>query len=147
MIEIIATSIITVSSALLFGYWYRYTCLLILSAKTTMDYASEVARANQLSFSDVQQKLSAGAQGDLDRLQQSLDSDYARLNALFGKLDAEIRLEDRMLQLDYHLMNAFYKTTRRFSSNLAQHALEEMSMVVGHFANAFGERAAYSPAA
>ena len=37
MIELLATTIITVSSVALFGYWFRYTCLLILSAKTTQD--------------------------------------------------------------------------------------------------------------
>ena len=43
MIELVTTVIITVSSVLLFGYWFRYTCLLILSAKTTRDFAGEVA--------------------------------------------------------------------------------------------------------
>ncbi len=141
MIELIATTIITVSSALLFGYWYRYTCLLILSAKTTKDYAGEVAAANQLSFADIQAQLASGASRDLDRLQIALDRDYARLSTLFkGASKAEIRLEDRMLQLDYCLMNAWYKVSRHFSSRLAQGALAEMSMVVEHFANSLGER-------
>ena len=42
MIELLATTIITLSSVALFGYWFRYTCLLILSARTTRDYAGAV---------------------------------------------------------------------------------------------------------
>jgi hypothetical protein len=37
MLELVATGIITASSVFLFAYWFRYTCLLILSAKTTLD--------------------------------------------------------------------------------------------------------------
>src|SRR5436190_21607906 len=98
MIELAATSIITVSSALLFGYWYRYTCLLILSAKTSRDYAGDVAVANQLNFLEVQHQLREGA-GDLDRLHQSLDRDYVALAKLFQGAGSEKGLEDRMLQL------------------------------------------------
>ncbi len=57
MLELIVTLVITVSSVLLFGYWFRYTCLLILSAKTTRDYAADIAAANQLSFLQVQAQL------------------------------------------------------------------------------------------
>ena len=47
MFETATTILIIVGSMLLFGYWFRYTCLLILSAKTTRDYAGEVAAANR----------------------------------------------------------------------------------------------------
>ena len=50
MIERIATILITASSVLLFGYWFRYTCLLVLNTKTVRDYASEVAAVHQLGF-------------------------------------------------------------------------------------------------
>ena len=143
MIELVATITITVSSVLLFGYWFRYTCLLILSAKTTKDYAGEVAAANQLSFAEIQTQLAGRSGQNLDLLEQSLNRDYVRLSALFESVSsAEIRLEDRMLQLDYCLMSLWYKASRHFSANLAQSALQEMSMVVEHFANTFGERAA-----
>ena len=57
MIELIATVTITVSSVVLFAYWFRYTCLLILSAKTARDYASDVAYSNKLGFPEVQAQL------------------------------------------------------------------------------------------
>ena len=61
MVELITTGVLTVGSVLLLAYWFRYMCLLILSAKTTQDYAGQVATANQLSFLEVQSQLGAGA--------------------------------------------------------------------------------------
>ena len=78
MISLIATIGITASSALLFVYWFRYTCLLILSAKTTRDYAGEFAAATELSFPSVQAKLrEAYTAASLVELQASLNRDYA----------------------------------------------------------------------
>ena len=59
MFQSITTIALTAGSVLLLGYWFRYTCLLILSAKTTRDFAGEVAEANQLSFLEVQARLRA----------------------------------------------------------------------------------------
>ena len=78
MLELVATGIITASSIFLFGYWFRYTCFLILSAKTTRDYAAEVAMANQLGFLEVQSQLCQNVP-QLDRLRDSLDRDYSVL--------------------------------------------------------------------
>ena len=50
MLELIVTVVITLSSVLMFGYWFRYTCLLILSATTTRDYAVDVATANPIEL-------------------------------------------------------------------------------------------------
>lgn len=150
MIEILATSIITVSSALLFGYWFRYTCLLILSTKTSKDYAGEVAVANQLSFPGVQLQLQHAASADLDRLMASLDRDYDLLMFLVrnsSNVSHDNSLEDKMLQLNYRVMSTWYRVSRNFSPKWARNALEEMSMVVAHFANAMGERAAVPSAA
>ena len=146
MIELTATVIVTVSSALLFGYWFRYTCLLILSTKTARDYASEVAAANQLSFPEVQCELRQGASGDLDRLHAALERDYAVVTYLLKHAvrDSTERspLETRMLAVNYRLMGTWFRVSRRFSLAAAHRALEEMSQVVAHFANVMGERAA-----
>src|ERR1700730_8615318 len=81
MVEFITTVVITGSSVLLFGYWFRYTCMLILSAKTTRDFAAQVATANQLGFLEVQAQLRASA-ASLDPLRDALDRDYAVLSGL-----------------------------------------------------------------
>jgi len=146
MLELIVTILITVSSALLFGYWFRYTCLLILSARTTRDYAVDVAQANQLNFLQVQAELRSQPV-ELDRLQASLDRDYAVINGLIQSSSGEWGMEDRMLQLNYRLMGAWCAVSRRFSAEMARQALDEMSTIIAHFANSIGERAAAGAAA
>jgi hypothetical protein len=145
MIELITTVLITVSSALLFGYWFRYTCLLILSAKTTRDFAAQVATANQLGFLEVQAQLRASA-ANLDHLRDALDRDYSVLSGLLkhaGDSSSEgSSLENRMLALNYRVMHAWYRVSSAFSPAAARQALEEMSMVVAHFANSMGQQTA-----
>ena len=147
MIELAATAIITFSSAVLFGYWFRYTCLLILSAKTTRDYAEQVAEANQLSFLTVQRELAGGLAQDLDWLHASLDRDYQVLARLWGQAPREGGLERRMLQTNYRLMSFWGRLVKSFFPQTARKALEEMALTIAHFANALGEQSAAAAAA
>ena len=148
MVELVATVVITFSSALLFAYWFRYTCLLILSAKTARDYAGQVAAQNQLGFLDVQQKLQ-GNTAALDTLVTALDRDYAILSRLLEESGyaESAALESRMLNVNYRLNAAQYRATHRIAPSLARKALQEMSLVIAHLANAMGEHAASSSAA
>ncbi len=146
MIELVATIAIIASSILLFGYWFRYTCLLILSAQTTRDYAADVAAANQLGFLAVQFSLRETAGANLDALRESLDRDYKVITYLLKHAahpsEGQAALERQMLAINYRLMRGWYGMSRRFSTSAACKALDEMAMVVAHFANAMGERAA-----
>ena len=146
MIELVATITITISSVLLFGYWFRYTCLLILSAKTTRDYAGEVANANQLSFLAIHNELQSAVPAELGRLHAALDRDYELLKGLFQQNAADAGLERRMLQIDYRLMGVWRRTVQTFSPTAAKRALEEMALVVAHFANSMGEQTAAAAA-
>jgi hypothetical protein len=146
MIELGATIAITISSVVLFAYWFRYTCLLILSAKTARDYTADVAYSNKLGFPAVQAQLSQGAATDLDRLRSALDNDYRVLRNLLKYMprsqEGPSPLETQMLAINYRLMSVWYQVTANFSQSAAAHALNEMSMVVAHFANQMGEQAA-----
>jgi hypothetical protein len=148
MLELIVTSVITVSSVLMLGYWFRYSCLLILSAQTTRDYAADIATANQLSFLQVQAQLRQNPV-DLDRLQAALDRDFAVVTYLIQNASGqgEWGMEDRMLQMNYRLMGAWCSISRSFSPEAGRRALDEMSMIISHFANAMGERATAGAAA
>jgi hypothetical protein len=146
MIELVATVFITASSVVLFAYWFRYTCLLILSAKTARDYTVEVAYANKLGFPEVQAQLNQAASPDLDRLRAALDNDYRVVQNLLKHMGEGRSLETRMLAINYRLMGAWYRISRRFSGRTAVSALAEMSMVVSHFANLMGEQAASAAA-
>jgi hypothetical protein len=149
-IELIATLSITVGSMVLFAYWFRYTCLLILSAKTARDYTSDVAYSNKLGFQQVQAQLAQGTP-DLDRLRTALDRDYQVVRQLLRYMpkaeEGPSPLETQMLAINYRLMGSWYQVIRHFSGTAAAQALEEMSMVVAHFANLMGEQAAAGAAA
>jgi hypothetical protein len=146
MLEPIVTLVITVSSVLMFGYWFRYICLLIVSARTPRDYAADIATANQLSFLQVQTELRESS-ADLGRLQASLDRDLAVVTALIQNASGQWGMEDRMLQLNYRLMSTWCSLSQRFSPEAGRRALDEMSMIVSHFANSLGEQAAAGAAA
>lgn len=141
MVETTTAIVLTVGSVLLLGYWFRYTCLLILGAKTTRDYAGEVAEANQLSFPEIQARLRGADPVDLDGVTAALDRDYARLMELLRQAGGGNHMEDRMLQINYGSTRVWCRAVRPFSLSAARSGLDEMSMMVSHFANALGERA------
>ena len=137
------TAIISLSSLALFFYWFRYSCLLILAAETSRDYSEEVARANQLSFREVRSRLRKDDAGDLDNLHRCLERDFAIVTYLLDNATAarpESFFEDAMLKAHYRVMSIWFRLTRSFLQEDATQALDEMSKVIRHFANALGER-------
>ena len=150
-IELAITVGMVVGSVLLFVYWFRYFCLLILSAKTAKNYAGDVAAANQLAFLEVQARLREGSFVDLDPLHTALERDYSLITYLLKNAahadTEESSMESRMLEMYYGLMNAWYCAVKPFSAEAARAALEQMSSVVEHFANSMGERATCGAAA
>ncbi len=142
MIELIATVILTVGSILLFCYWFRYTCFLILNAQTVRGYAANIAQAHQLGFLETQVRLAEFAP-NLDGLKNALDRDYAVIAGLLNGLEAEQSgIEQRMLAIHYRMMGAWYQASRHISAGVARKAIEEMSLVLSHFADSIGEAAA-----
>jgi hypothetical protein len=144
MVELAATTTITVGSMLLFVYWFRYTCLLILSTNTAKDHTRTVAEANQLAFLEIQSQL-RHSPADLERLRRLLHHDYAVLTSLLRYTSncspKQSKIEMRMLGINYGLLGLSYWLSRQFSIATARRTLEEMSLVMAHFANMVGERA------
>jgi hypothetical protein len=140
----LASILIAAISMVLFFYWFRYTCVLILSTKTSKDYAGEVAAANQLQFLEVQGVLGNAGNGDLTRLELALDRDYRVINFLLRHTaDLEFgdaSLEQHILRLDFALMRSWYRVSSKVSESAARSALAEMASIVNHMANSFGER-------
>ena len=120
--------------------------MLILSARTTRDYAGAVATANQLSFLEVQSMLAQPAAVNLATLEASLDRDYRVLNYLLkhgaDPSSAGDMIETRMLSIYYSLLRSSYRMTRNFAPSAALRAVSEMASVVAHFANTMGAQAA-----
>ena len=130
-------------SVLLFCYWFRYVCLLILAAETPHDYSKEVADANQLAFPEVRAKLRSRDAEDLCRLHKCLERDFAIVVYLLDHTPTtgiDIGFDDAMLKVHFRAMSACFRLTNRNLRESAADALEEMSLVVAHLANHFGER-------
>ncbi len=135
----------------LFLFWLRYTCQLILSAKSAHDYTRDVAEANDLRFLQVQRELAQVRERvDLDTLRSKLEKDYRLLVYLLVHgpsfhVNGD-RLEQFMLMLNFRLLKAYYALTCPISVSKGKRALQEMTQVVGYFANRMGERSAYAAA-
>ncbi len=142
----ITSILIMAVSMAAFAYWFRYTCILILSTRTSRDYSAEVAAANRLSFAGVRNLLESPQAVDLEAMRESLERDFRVVNSLIeraGKVQVgDVALEETLLRLDFWLMRLSYAVARRFSELKSRAALLEMSQIVEHFANAFGERMA-----
>jgi hypothetical protein len=133
----------------LFVYWFRSTCLLILNEKATRDYSPQVAEANQLQFLDARNTLSAGtADARLELVAPCLDRDYRMVTYLLRHAasydPSNQSFEQVLLKIDYKLMRLWYFMVRKISQPLARQALLEMTSVIGHLAQAIGEKVAVS---
>ena len=142
---IVSLLIIAVSVAL-FAYWFRYTCALILSTRTTRDYSGEFAAVNDLCFLEIQERLPSAGASELASLFRSLENDYQRLEAL-SRQAGEIpvgsdTMEDLILRIDFQLMKAWYTITRPVFTTASRAALGEMTQIVAYVANTCGARAA-----
>jgi hypothetical protein len=141
----IASILIVLVSAALLAYWFRYTCVLILRTRTVKDYAVGMATANDLRFHEIQGRLVREAPAaDLPALQKALESDYRLLTYLVGHTAGlevgGLTIEQRMLMLDFKAMRLVCAVSRWVGIDHARAAIEEMSCILNHLANAMGER-------
>jgi hypothetical protein len=121
--------IITVSVALL-GYWFRYSCLLLLRARAEALAAPVQLPDSRFGMEAIQEKLRGEA--GLDALEVSLNRDYRVLTYLLehaGGRDLN-SIEDRLLILDYRVMRGWFRLTRVAAPRQAREALSEMALVL-----------------
>ena len=141
--DLLINAVLIASSVALFCYWFRYGCLLILAAETLHDYSEDVVSANQLSFPAVRSGLRSHDAVDLDRLHESLERDFAIIASLLEDTitsGLDTGFEHAMLKAHFRAMSACFRLTRNNLREFASDALEEMTLVLAHFANQLGER-------
>ena len=143
-------SLIVVFSLVLFIYWFRYSCLLILQTRSKEMYLGSSGNAKGLSFPVVQERLRAdpGTAEALDRLNQDLRNDFRVLSFLLRNSSALSvdPVEQRMLILDYRLMQIWYQLTRRTAPPHAREALDEMANILSYFAHSLARHTQHSEA-
>ncbi len=140
----IASLIIIAVSTVMFLYWFRYTCLLLV-ARGNAEHALAVASTIRLSFPQVKESLTAQCHtATLDHLHKSLENDYELLmDVLSQAAGSSVSIERRILNIDYKVMQTWYKLTRTSSNPVqAKAALREMSSILGYFAAEIAENAA-----
>jgi len=139
----LASSLIISFSLILFVYWFRYTCLLVLRNAPEATRSTGIPGDAKLSFSEVKTRLNSSSAGmALDPLQRSLQHDYEVLTYLLNHavgLDSA-SLDRHLLMLDYRIMNGWYRLTKTAAPAQARKALWEMAEILGFLAQRMGEQ-------
>ena len=125
----IASILILAFSVVMFVYWFRYSCVLLLRGAAEQAELS-AAQDNRFSVAQVMERLKT--EQELDPLQRSLDRDYHVLKYLIEHAaDLElVSIENRLLILDYKLMHCWFNLTRTLAPVHARKALTEMASVL-----------------
>jgi hypothetical protein len=137
------TSVLIIGfSGILLVYWFRYCCILLIRTHAEQQTAVPAAAQDQFSFHLVRERLASEA--ELDAVCRSLDKDYALFSYLLEHAAGlkATSIEDRLLVLDYKVMQGWYRLTKSSSPNHARRALDEMATVLGLLVGKMGERAA-----
>ena len=129
-------------SLVLFLYWLRYSCVLLLDTYTKRRTEGSTVPDVTSSLADVYSRLLTGEA--LDPIRASLDRDYRVLAYLLQHASGMemASIEDRLLVLDYRLMKLVYAVTRTAAPERARRALGEMASVLDCMVDRMGERTA-----
>jgi hypothetical protein len=131
--------IIAFSLALLV-YWFRYSCILILRNQQTGALPMADNADGRFSCATVRQSVKSAS--DLDPLEAALERDYRVLTYLIEHA-AGLKLaslEDRLLMIDYRMMQRVYRFTKRLAPTHSRAALTEMADVLGILVQRMGQQ-------
>ena len=126
-------------SVILFVYWLRYSCVMLLrSAQERGEMAKSADE--RFSVAAVQERLKIG--GDLDPLEQALERDYHVVTYLIEHAaDLELAsIENKLLVLDYQLMRVWSRVTRTVAPQQSRKALSEMASVLSVLVGQMGDQ-------
>lgn len=117
-------------SVILFVYWLRYSCVMLLRNAQERTEVSAVAD-ERFSIASVRERLKT--QGDLDSLERALERDYHVVTYLIEHAaDLELAsIENKLLVIDYKLMRVWSHLTRTAAPQQSRKALAEMASVLG----------------
>jgi hypothetical protein len=126
-------------SVILFVYWLRYSCLLLLRSAQERQ-ALAVHTDERFNVASVVERLKT--EGDLDPLDAALERDYHVVTYLIQHAaDLELAsIENKLLVLDYKLMRMWSRMTRTFSPEQSRKALVEMASVLSVLVGQMGDQ-------
>lgn len=135
----ITSIFIIVISVVLFVYWLRYSCVLLL--RNAQERTQGVTVADErFSVASVMERLKT--ESDLDPLERSLERDYHVVVYLIQHAaDLELAsIENKLLVLDYKLMRVWSRMTRTVAPQQSRKALSEMASVLHVLVGQMGEQ-------
>ena len=140
-------SILIVSFSLaLFGYWFRYCCMLLLRNSQEQSGAMPAPMDSRFGVAGVIERLRSTQEAEeLDPLHRALDRDY-RVFSYLVQHAAGLELgslEDRLLILDYKLMQLWYRATRTAAPQQAHQALTQMASILGVLVSKMGAQSGF----
>ena len=125
----IASIFIIAISVVLFAYWLRYSCVLLL--RSAQERVSQSALVDdRFSVSSVLERLKSEC--ELGPLERALERDYRVLSYLINHAaDLELMsVENRLLILNYRVMRIWSRMTRSLAPDQSRRALGEMASVL-----------------
>lgn len=137
----LASILIIAFSLALLVYWFRYSCILLLRNYQELADSSHTVVDNRFRVGEVQQRLQTAE--PLDPLHACLQRDYEVLTYLLehaAGLELEA-FEDRLLVIDYRVMQWWYCLIKTAAPEQAREALKEMAVVLGILVGKIDQRA------
>ena len=134
------TSVLIIAiSVILFVYWLRYSCVMLLRAAEERGELAKCAD-ERFNVASVQERLKTD--GDLDPLEQALERDYHVVTYLIEHAaDLELAsIENKLLVLDYKLMRLWSRVTRTVAPQQSRKALSEMASVLSVLVGQMGDQ-------
>jgi len=137
----VSSILIILFSLVLLIYWFRYSCMLLLRNRMEAAVSVRTVKDSRFSFGAVQEQLKTAEA--LDPLHRSLQRDYEVFVYLVehaSGLSLE-SFEDRLLRLDYRIMQGRYDLTKRMFPRQARLALSEMASIMAILVGRMSEQA------
>jgi hypothetical protein len=131
----ITSIFIIIVSAVMFAYWFRCTCILILNVKTLSDHSTEVAKGIQSARERT--ALIESKNLNTTAIHSSLNRDYRLVTHLMRAASTN-SVEGAILKIDYWLMGVWSVFMQRLAPPKARSALLEMSSIIDYLANLVG---------
>jgi hypothetical protein len=137
----LASILIIAFSLILFVYWFRATCRLLLRNHAEQAILAPAIANEQFRFLQVQSMLKT--ERELGSLHSLLNQDFRVLNYVrqhAASLESG-SFEDQLLILDYKLMQWYFRVMNVVLPSQARSALSEMATVVGVLAHRMSPQA------
>ena len=133
----VAGILIITFSLILFAYWLRYSCVLLIR-----NASARAAQAEDERFSVGRVLERLKTEQELDPLERALERDYHVLRYLIQHAaDLELAsIENRLLLIDYRVMRVWSHLTRTIAPEQSRKALAEMASVLGVLVRKMGEQ-------